>query len=328
LRIRWIVLALAVFGAGVYVANASWLWGPKGRPTLLAHRGLAQEFSRVGLERDTCTATRIFPPAHSYLENTLPSIGRAFADGADIVEIDVHPTTDGEFAVFHDWTIDCRTNGHGVTRDQSMAYLKTLDIGYGYTADGGRTFPFRGRFVGAMPTLAEVAQAFPRGRFLLNIKSNDPREGDRLADYLAARGIRPDRLLFYGGDRPVARLAGRLPTARTLSRGSLEACATGYLLTGWFGRVPDACRNQVVFVPVNLRGLAWGWPNLFVARMARANSEVFVVGPYKRGAAAGTYIDRPEQVCGFIDGYAGGIMTDEIWVMGPALRRGGRPKGC
>ena len=33
-----------------------------------------------------------------------------------MIEIDVHPTTDGQFAVFHDWTLDCRTNGAGVTR--------------------------------------------------------------------------------------------------------------------------------------------------------------------------------------------------------------------
>jgi glycerophosphoryl diester phosphodiesterase len=67
----------------------------------------------------------------------------AFNAGADVVEIDVHPTNDGHFAVIHDWTLDCRTNGRGVTRKHSLAELKTLDAGYGYTADGGKTFPFR-----------------------------------------------------------------------------------------------------------------------------------------------------------------------------------------
>jgi len=55
------------------------------------------------------------------LENTLDSMAAAFELGADVVELDIHPTTDGQFAVFHDWTIDCRTNGKGVTRKQSMA---------------------------------------------------------------------------------------------------------------------------------------------------------------------------------------------------------------
>ncbi|MFG3757139.1 glycerophosphodiester phosphodiesterase family protein, partial [Klebsiella pneumoniae] len=73
------------------------------------------------------------PPTHPYLENTIASLQAAFAAGADIAEVDVHPTTDGQFAVFHDWTLDCRTNGSGVTREHAMAELRTLDIGYGYT---------------------------------------------------------------------------------------------------------------------------------------------------------------------------------------------------
>ena len=39
--------------------------------------------------------------------------------------------------------------------------LKSLDAGYGYSADGGRTFPFRGKGVGAIPTLAEAVRALP-----------------------------------------------------------------------------------------------------------------------------------------------------------------------
>ena len=109
-----------------------------------------------------------------YLENTIASIEAAFAAGADIVEFDVHPTTDGHFAVFHDWTVDCRTEGHGVTREHTLAELKALDIGYGYTADGGKTFPFRGKGVGLMPSLDEVLAAFPMRRLLINVKSNDP----------------------------------------------------------------------------------------------------------------------------------------------------------
>ena len=108
---------------------------------LIAHRGVHQTFHRENLENDTCTAERIYPPEHDYLENTLRSMEAAFAAGADIVELDVHPTTDGHFAVIHDWTVDCRTEGTGETRSHDLAYLKTLDIGYGYTADGGATYP-------------------------------------------------------------------------------------------------------------------------------------------------------------------------------------------
>jgi glycerophosphoryl diester phosphodiesterase len=65
--------------------------------------------------------------------------------GADMVEIDIAPTADGKIAVFHDWTVDCRTQGKGETRAKTLAELQALDPGYGYTADGGRNFPLRGK---------------------------------------------------------------------------------------------------------------------------------------------------------------------------------------
>ena len=60
-------------------------------PALLAHRGVAQRFDERGLRNDTCTATRMLPPTHGYLENTLPSIQAGFAAGADLVEIGARP---------------------------------------------------------------------------------------------------------------------------------------------------------------------------------------------------------------------------------------------
>lgn len=179
---RSALAALALLALFVYLNNSTMLAeAQRGPPVLLAHRGLAQTFPHEGLAGDTCTATRIRPPEHAYLENTLAAMEAAFRAGADVVELDVHPTTDGHFAVFHDWTVDCRTDGKGVTHEHTLAELKALDVGFGYTADGGKTFPFRGKGRGLMPSLDEVLAAFPGKRFLVNIKSNDPQEGVKLA---------------------------------------------------------------------------------------------------------------------------------------------------
>jgi len=79
----------------IYWNNAAWLAdAPTGKPVLLAHRGLAQTFDLDGVTGDTCTATRIHAPEHHYLENTLASMEAAFRAGADIVEFDIHPTTE------------------------------------------------------------------------------------------------------------------------------------------------------------------------------------------------------------------------------------------
>src|SRR5438045_716421 len=184
-KLGFATAAIIAVAAGVYINNTNFLAPHRnGKPVLLAHRGMAQRFDERDVKNDTCTAAQMLPATHDYLENTVRSMRASFDAGADVVELDVHPTTDGEFAVFHDWTLDCRTDGHGVTREHSMAYLKKLDVGHGYTTDGGKTFPFRGKGIGMMPTLDEVLSTFPQARLLINVKSRDPSEGEKLAAVL------------------------------------------------------------------------------------------------------------------------------------------------
>ncbi|MDD1525787.1 glycerophosphodiester phosphodiesterase [Bradyrhizobium sp. WBOS7] len=310
---KFAALALIAVAAGVYVNNTSLLTPhPGGKPVLLAHRGMAQRFDERGVKSDTCTATRMLSPTHDYLENTLPSMRASFEAGADIVELDVHPTTDGQFAVFHDWTIDCRTDGRGVTREQSMAKLKMLDIGYGYTADGGKTFPFRGKGIGMMPTLPEVLATFPDKGLLINVKSRDASEGEKLAAALNALPTERRRtIMVYGGDEPIDMIRRLTPDVRTISRAAIRSCLIRYIAYGWTGLVPPACRNAMVLVPVNVAPWLWGWPNRFLNRMTDAGSAVFVLGPYSGGEFS-TGVDTPELFARLPQGYSGGIWTNEI----------------
>src|SRR5687767_10121867 len=117
---RRLFFLAAAFLLVMTFVNASWLADkPVGGVKLIAHRAVAQQFSRKGVERDTCTATRIEPPVHDFLENTTRSMQAAALLGADMVEIDIAPTADGRIAVFHDWTVDCRTEGKGETRGKT-----------------------------------------------------------------------------------------------------------------------------------------------------------------------------------------------------------------
>lgn len=327
-RRRLLRLGIPLLGlvAFVYLNNSSDLFSrAAGRPLLLAHRGLAQRFERAGLTATTCTATRIFPPEHPYLENTIASMRAAFAAGADVVEFDIHPTRDGHFAVIHDWTLECRTNGTGVTREHSLAELQALDIGYGYTADGGQTFPFRGKGVGLLPSLDEVLATFPERAFLINVKSNDPAEGILLARRL--RALAPDhldRLMAYGGDRPMQTLRERLPGLRVMSKGMLKSCLLRYLALGWTGMVPRACERMLVLVPVNVGPWLWGWPHRFLDRMERAGSRVFAVAPYD-GMEFSRGLDDAQDLAALPPGYGGGIWTDRIDRVGRLVMRGEPP---
>jgi len=317
------LLVPALILGGIYLFNASWRVAPPSGdgPQLIAHRGVHQTYHRDGLESDTCTAERIDAPRHGLLENTLPSMDAAFQSGADIVELDVHPTTDGYFAVMHDWTLECRTEGSGETRGHGLADLKALDIGYGYTADGGATFPFRGKGIGQMPELREVLTAFPDKRFLVNFKSREAREGDMLAALLADHPEWRNAIWgAYGGDEPTYRAAEQIEGLNVWSRRGLVDCLIQYELLGWMGIVPESCSNTKVMIPINAAPFLWGWPNLLLQRFADAGSAVILLGPYGAGDPGTAGLDDLEMIDQIPEGFQGYVWTNRIELVGPALK--------
>ena len=147
-RRRIVLSILLLIIAAIWLNNTNIFYAGEGDYKFLAHRGLAQTFDVSLAEWDTNTAEIIYEPEHPYLENTIPSMQAAFDLGADVVEFDIKLTKDNKLAVFHDFTLEYRTDGTGEVADYTMDELQTLDVGYGYTADNGRTYPFRGKVSG------------------------------------------------------------------------------------------------------------------------------------------------------------------------------------
>lgn len=318
---RFVIIA-ALFTVVVWILNTSLLaTPPEGAPKILAHRGIHQTYPKAGVGNDTCTAEIIEQPRHDYLENTIASMQAAFDAGAAVVELDIHLTPDRQFAVFHDWTLNCRTNGKGVTEETPMAELKTLDIGYGYTADGGKTFPFRGKGIRQMPTLEEVFAALPDRQFLVNFKSRRIEEGTALAALLEAH---PDwrNAVFgvYGGDRPTRETLKLVDGMRGYDRKSAVGCLTRYAAYGWTGVVPAACENTLVIVPGNYAPWLWGWPDRFAQRMKSAGSDVILFGPYAGGDGT-TGIDRVEDLELVPETFSGYVWTNRAETIGPLLAK-------
>lgn len=325
-RLRYGLIAAAVLVSFAFLNNTNlFVSSPTQKLTLLAHRGVAQRFDTMGLTAETCTASRMIPSGHGFIENTIPSMRAAFDAGADIVELDVQPTTDGQFAVFHDWTLDCRTDGKGRTRDHDMEALRKLDVGYGYTADGGKTFPLRGSGVGLMPSLGDVLQAFPDRRFLIHVKSNDVDEGVRLAAFLAAVPARERaRLAVYGGglwqgNDAVETVKRLMPDVRVMSGAILRRCLTEYAAYGWTGLMPEACHGTLILLPINIAPWLWGWPDRLLERFARVGTQVFVVGPFG-GEGFSTGINTAQELARLPQAYRGGVWTDEIGLVARTLR--------
>src|SRR6185369_11672155 len=106
-------------------------------------------------------------------ENTIVSFRRGCADGADVLELDVHATADGEIVVLHDPTLERTTDGAGAVAALRFAEIERLDAGHRFTPDGGRTFPFRGTGV-RVPRLGDLLREFPGMPLNIEIKQETP----------------------------------------------------------------------------------------------------------------------------------------------------------
>lgn len=118
-------------------------------PRILAHRGDSARFP----------------------ENTLPAFLSAAELGVDVIETDVHLTSDGQIIIWHDDTLDRETDGSGPVEDHTLKELLTLDAGYHFSTDGGQTFPFRGTGI-HMLTFEDALQALPHMRFNVDLKTD------------------------------------------------------------------------------------------------------------------------------------------------------------
>lgn len=287
-------------------------------PKLLAHRGLAQTFDIENVEWDTNTAAVIYRPEHSYLENTIASIRAAFEYGADTVEFDIRLTKDNELAVFHDYLLDFRTEASGNVSDYSLAELQTLDVGWGYTYDGGTTYPFRTKGTGLMPSFDQVAAEFPDGKFLVHIKDGGPLIGEiLLAKLMLMDDQQRNNYSVYGNDKAVEMIRKVYPEMMSFTRSKLQRGLIQYMLIGWTGIIPESIRNTGVHIPLKYAKFLWGWPRKFVKRMEGVNSRVVLVrmkGPWTGG------FDSPEDLDHIPDNYSGYIMTDRIDIIGPVFQ--------
>jgi glycerophosphoryl diester phosphodiesterase len=69
--------------------------------------------------------------APGYPENTLAAFRAAIGLGAEVLEVDLRGTRDGEVVILHDETLERTTNGRGKVMDMPLAELKQLDAGKG-----------------------------------------------------------------------------------------------------------------------------------------------------------------------------------------------------
>lgn len=275
---------------------------------IVAHRGVHQNYTKENMNwHSTCTATRIYEPTHEYLENTIESIEAAFAMGATIVEIDINRTSDDQIVLFHDWMLDCRTEGSGRVNDFPLEYLKTLDVGYGYTHDDGKTYPFRGKGVGKMPTLIEVLIQFPDRKFFIDQKDGSIKTAKLLAEILKSLPEKQQELFYYWGrEKNYQYIKNEIPQIKRLfcNRKQMKKWFMKYLITFGLSGFPEESRGYVMGMPPKYTKLIWGYPYRFLNKVHEADAKFYLM------------IDSKEEAKKFAGSPVDGIVTDYIEVVG------------
>jgi glycerophosphoryl diester phosphodiesterase len=117
-------------------------------------------------------------------ENTIASINKAIEFNADIIEIDVHETKDGEIVLHHDFTLKRTAKIQKLIANLTMKELSGLDVGSW----------FSNKFIGEkIPSLNQTLDLI-NGKALLNIELKSGIHQQRLAEKVTS--VIMDRELF------------------------------------------------------------------------------------------------------------------------------------
>lgn len=238
-----------------------------------------------------------YHPEVEGLENTLAAFRHAAALGYEYLETDVHVTRDGVLLAFHDAILDRVTDQRGEIAGLTLAEVRRARV-------GGRE---------AVPTLAELFDAFPHARFNIDLKS----EGavPALADFLAARDAWDRVLVGSFSGRRTARFrrltGGRVPTCA----GPLEIAAFRLIPSARLAALVTRTRFEAFQVPHRRHGVTIVTPG-FVRRAHAAGLQVHV-----------WTVDDPDEMRELLDRGVDGLFTDRTDILRDVLIERGQWRG-
>jgi glycerophosphoryl diester phosphodiesterase len=268
--------------------------------------------------------------------NTLYALRTARAKGSEVLEIDVHATSDRELVVLHDATVDRTTGGTGRVDQMTLAQIKKLDAAHWFVPGCGTchgrpasAYALRGHATGArklkgkmkrrfdandfrIPTLREVLETFPDELINIEIKASAPQTVPyerELAALLAEYGRGSDTIVVSFTDNATEAF-------KVFAPGVSTAVGTGQAGAFWAtaqGPLPGAPnpRHHALQVPVELEGVTVVTPE-FVKR-AHANGLAVHVW---------TINDR-ETMEWLVDVGVDGVMTDRPTMLEDVLAERG-----
>lgn len=292
--------------------------------------------------------------------NTLYAFETATATGADILELDVHATADGELVVLHDTTVDRTTDGSGRVDELTLEQIRDLDAAYWFVPGCGtchghaeEDYTLRGYATGArepkgrlaefepedfrIPTLREVLERFPDTWINIEIKRTVPDTTpyeQTLADLLAEFDRTDDVIVVSFHDQAMELFKLAAPDVHTATATGQTAVFKGSSLEALPG-APNP-RYQALQVPLEHEGV-------------EIVTEEFVADAHANDLAVHVWtINERETMEWLIDIGVDGVITDRPTLLEAVLdergvghprppasgpdrgceRSGGRPSRC
>ena len=124
--------------------------------------------------------------------NTIEALERSLVAGADILDIDLRMTSDGEIVARHDRDVATTTDGRGNVDELTWAALRRLDAAAHWS---GAPFDHPVQ----VPSLEEILTRFPDVTFSLELKQVEPSMAAALCEVLARTGS-VDRVYLSAND--------------------------------------------------------------------------------------------------------------------------------
>ena len=207
--------------------------------------------------------------------DTLYGFKTALPKGVDVLELDVHLTTDEQVVALHDTTVDRTTNGSGTVEQMTLAQIKQLDAAHWFVPGVGTThsrpaeeYVFRGIATGdqpppegfeandfTIPTLDEVLTTFPDTLINIELKLSNStgRFEQAVADLLEKHGRVDDVIVVSFLDHSLEVFKALAPDVHT-------ATATANAAAFWTssqGPLPGAPnpRHVALQVPTSFSGI-------------------------------------------------------------------------